>query len=65
MDSADRLMMDSLPPCQVPDLREISLAELAELADDGAEVIHEVVARMMDDGESPGFVSATTFNSAI
>jgi len=65
MDSAAQLRPAGLAACPVPDLRGVPLAELARLADDGDDVIHGVVTRMIDGEEKPSHVPATIFNSAI
>jgi FXSXX-COOH protein len=65
MNSTVKLGADELVPSDARDLRAVPLAELARLADGGAEVINDVVARMVDGAEGRSLVSATMFNSAI
>lgn len=65
MGSAAQLMADGLAPYPIPDLRDISLVELARLAGDGDDAIHGVVERMVDGLESPSVIPAMIFNSAI
>jgi hypothetical protein len=48
-----------------PDLRGVSLTELAGRAGEGDDVILGVAARMIDGEGNPSHVQATIFNSAI
>lgn len=65
MDSAVQLVADGLSYRPIPDLRNISLAELARQADDGAGEVDDVELRMVPGagGEAPRL--ATKFSSSI
>lgn len=51
--------------CSIPDLRGLSLAQLAEQAGQVNSEVADVVARLTDSLDSPRRVQATMFNSAI
>jgi hypothetical protein len=51
-----------LPPTRTPDLRDIPLGDLAELADSGDSAIQDAAASLVADKL---LVPATMFNSAI
>ena len=65
MDSAAQLVADGLSHRPIPDLRNISLEELARQADDGASHVGDVEARMVPGRSGQPPVSATMFSSAI
>jgi len=56
---------DASTVCSIPDLRGISLSDLAVRAGAGDDAIHGVIARTVGDQENPSLVPATIFNSAI
>jgi hypothetical protein len=51
--------------CLLPDLRRISLVQLADRAAGGEEAVADVVSRIVHDPERPSAVSAMMFSSAI
>jgi hypothetical protein len=57
----------STPPnqCSIPDLRGVSLKQLAKQAADGEKDVTSVVSRIVESRESPSGVSAMMFNSTI
>jgi hypothetical protein len=58
-------MTDGLGSRPIPDLRNIALEELVVHAQDDDGPIHDIVARMVDDGDGQPPASATMFQSAI
>ena len=65
MDSAAQSSSTVEGQSLIPDLRGISLGQLARRAVAGEKDVTGVVSRMVDSRESPSAVSAMMFNSTI
>ena len=65
MDSEGRSVSDGSDLCLIPDLRGISLAQLASQAAGGGAAVADVVSRIVHDQERPSAVPAMMFQSAI
>lgn len=65
MDSAARPNGTRSDQCLIPDLRGVTLEQLARRAADGEKDVAGVVSRIVESRESPSGVSAMMFNSAI
>jgi FXSXX-COOH protein len=52
-------------PCLIPDLRRVTLGQLASLAAAGEKEVTGVVSRILDSRESPSGVPAMMFNNSI
>jgi hypothetical protein len=65
MDSAIQAVRSASDGCLIPDLRGMTLEQLAGQAAEGEESVTGVIARIMDSRENPAAVPAMMFNSAI
>ena len=65
MDSEAQPYRSRSDRCLIPDLRSITLAQLAREAANGEKDVTDVVSRIVDSRESPSGVPAMMFNSTI